>query len=147
MPKGFVKCVYSKATANSCNSAQLPTTTTTTTTWKQQQQPRLCRSLPENSTAGTVGRLGNRPLPLFAVRRLPFAIHPAAGLPGSFRWWGNGQVFFIDFLSPFLVTCASHNIYCYMLWLPCSPASHIFCYFVSLRPFPVINCKLLLPFC
>lgn len=84
MPKGFVKRVYSKATANSCNSAQLPTKITTTT-WKQQQQPRLCRSLPENSTAGTVGRLGNGPLPLFAVRRLPFAIHPAAGLPGSFR--------------------------------------------------------------
>lgn len=84
MPKGFVKRVYSKATANSCNSAQLPTTITTTT-WKQQQQPRLCRSLPENSTAGTVGRLGNRLLPLFAVRRLPFAIHPAERLPGSFR--------------------------------------------------------------
>lgn len=142
MPKGFVKRVYSKATANSCNSAQLPTTTTTT--WKQQQQPRLCRSLPENSTAGTVGRLGNRPLPLFAVCHLPFT--PLRGCRAPFADEETGK-FFIDFLSPFLVTCATHNIYCYMLWLTRSPASYIFCYFVSLRPFPVINCKLLLPFC
>lgn len=83
-----------------------------------------------------------------AVRCSPFAIchSPRCGVAGLLSLRKQAS-FFIDFLSPFLVTCASHNIYCYMLWLPRSPASHIFCYFVSLRPFPVINCKLLLPFC